>query len=160
MQTLLDKSVPHQGPRWAVWGVLILLFAVRVYAAGGFYLVAYGLGIYYLNLLIAFLSPREDPELEGPALPTTDREEFRPFQRRLPEFKFWLSLTKGCIVALLLSTTRAFDVPVFWPVLLAYWLALFCLTMRRQIRHMIKHRYIPLTNAGKPRPPKQAPSSR
>lgn len=38
-----------------------------------------------------------------------------------------------------------FDIPVFWPILLMYWLMLFVLTMKRQIRHMIKHRYLPFT---------------
>jgi Rer1 family len=36
-----------------------------------------------------------------------------------------------------------FDVPVFWPVLLLYWMALAAFTMRRQIKHMIKHKYVP-----------------
>lgn len=36
-----------------------------------------------------------------------------------------------------------FDVPVFWPILLIYFLTLFALTMRNQIAHMIKYRYIP-----------------
>lgn len=30
---------------------------------------------------------------EGPALPTKQNEEFRPFIRRLPEFKFWWVVT-------------------------------------------------------------------
>lgn len=34
-------------------------------------------------------SPQISPELEGPTLPTKGDEEFRPFVRRLPEFKFW-----------------------------------------------------------------------
>ena len=29
------------------------------------------------------------PTTEGPQLPTSANEEFRPFIRRLPEFKFW-----------------------------------------------------------------------
>jgi hypothetical protein len=60
--------------------------------------VKYTLGIYLLNLFLAFLSPKFDPALEeelaleddeGPSLPTKADEEFRPFIRRLPEFKFW-----------------------------------------------------------------------
>ena len=31
-------------------------------------------------------------EDEGPTLPTNSDDEFRPFIRRLPEFKFWLGL--------------------------------------------------------------------
>jgi hypothetical protein len=36
-------------------------------------------------------------------------------------------------------------VPVFWPILLLYWIVLFVLTMKRQIRHMIKYRYVPFS---------------
>lgn len=32
---------------------------------------------------------------------------------------------------------------MFWPILLLYFIALFFLTMKRQIKHMIKHRYVP-----------------
>lgn len=38
-----------------------------------------------------------------------------------------------------------FDVPVFWPILLLYWLSLFILTMKRQIKHMIKYKYLPFS---------------
>ena len=41
------------------------------------------------------------------------------------------------------------DVPVFWPILFLYWLALATFTLRRQIKHMIKHRYLPF-DFGKP----------
>ncbi|WVO16158.1 hypothetical protein L204_103828 [Cryptococcus depauperatus] len=72
-----------------------------------------------------------------------DDEEFRPFIRRLPEFKFWYSSTKANVIALLCTITRATDVPVYWPILLIYFLTLFGLTMRRQIQHMIKYKYVP-----------------
>jgi hypothetical protein len=55
----------------------------------GFYIITYALGIYNLNLLLGFLTPQVDPELEGPTLPSKKEDEFRPFVRRLPEFKFW-----------------------------------------------------------------------
>ena len=55
----------------------------------GFYIVSYALGIYNLNLLLGFLTPQIDPEMEGPTLPDKGSDEIRPFVRRLPEFKFW-----------------------------------------------------------------------
>lgn len=54
-----------------------------------------------LNLFLAFLTPKIDPSIGGDdgedeegekvdlGLPTKADEEFRPFIRRLPEFKFW-----------------------------------------------------------------------
>jgi hypothetical protein len=44
---------------------------------------------------------------------------------------------------------EVFDVPVFWPILLLYFFVLFFVTMKRQIKHMIKHRYVPWS-FGKP----------
>lgn len=40
---------------------------------------------------------------------------------------------------------QMFDLPVFWPILLVYFILLFALTMRRQISHMIKYKYVPWT---------------
>ena len=48
----------------------------------------YALAIFFLNLFIGFLSPVDDDE-GGPALPMMSEDEFKPFVRRLPEFKFW-----------------------------------------------------------------------
>lgn len=43
-----------------------------------------------INVILAVtLLPLHSPVDEGPALPTKQNEEFRPFIRRLPEFKFW-----------------------------------------------------------------------
>ncbi|XP_009790555.1 protein RER1A-like [Nicotiana tabacum] len=150
-QYYLDKTTPHALYRWIGTVGLALLYALRVYYVQGFYVVTYGLGIYILNLLIGFLSPLVDPELEpsdGAMLPTKGSDEFKPFIRRLPEFKFWYAITKAFCVAFVMTFFSIFDVPVFWPILLCYWVVLFILTMRRQITHMIRYKYIPF-NLGK-----------
>ncbi|KAF9895809.1 retention in endoplasmic reticulum protein 1, partial [Lobosporangium transversale] len=98
-QIILDKVTPHTPERWAFTGVVLLIYFIRVIYAQGWYIVTYALGIYLLNLFLAFLQPKFDPSLEmdmaadeveegGPMLPTRSDEEFRPFVRRLPEFKF------------------------------------------------------------------------
>ena len=140
--------------------------------------MAYSLGIYLLQLFLAFISPKFDPSLEqdegmedGTAggLPTKQDEEFRPFVRRLPEFKFWYAATRAVALAFACSWSQIFNLPVFWPVLLVYWFIIFGLTsmfrpkifspfwcvvtdmflfnftVRRQIQHMIKYRYVPFT---------------
>ncbi|KAL9266176.1 RER1A-like protein [Drosera capensis] len=146
-QHILDKSVPFILRRWIGLGAVASLYAIRVYFVQGFYIVSYALGIYVLNLLIAFLSPQVDPEIGdgGGALPVREFDEFRPFVRRLPEFKFWYSLTKAFCIAFVLTFNAVFDVPVFWPILLFYWFVLFTLTMRRQIQHMIRYKYVPFS---------------
>ena len=72
----------------------------------GWYIVTYALAIYHLNLLLAFLTPKIDPAMaqleaeedDGLELPTKQNDEFRPFIRRLPEFKFWYSATKATFI--------------------------------------------------------------
>lgn len=144
-QHYLDISAPHTVPRWLLTVAVVLIYCLRVYLINGWYIITYGLGIYVLNLLIGFLSPQADPETEGPTLPTSKDDEFRPFIRRLPEFKFWYSLTKAFCVAFLMTFFSVFNIPVFWPILLLYFIALFVLTMKRQIKHMIKYRYVPFS---------------
>lgn len=159
-QTYLDKSVPHKFHRWAGLGCLLAVFLLRVFIAQGWYIVCYALGIYLLNLFLAFLTPKFDPSLEqemrdqdmeegGDVLPTSSSnnnegdDEFRPFIRRLPEFKFWYNAARATTIAFVCSWFKFLDIPVVWQILLMYFIILFSLTMRRQIQHMIKYRYLP-----------------
>ena len=50
---------------------------------------------------------------------------------------------RAIATAMVMTLVPLFDVPVFWPILLIYFIALFALTMRNQIAHMIKYRYVP-----------------
>lgn len=144
--------------------VCLALYGLRVYIIQGWFIVTYGLGIFLLNNFIGFLSPQIDPDGAGPLLPTSTGDNFKPFSRRVPEFKFWYSSIKGVCTAFFMTFFSMFDVPVFWhsavshtkvvstpkrvnihrrPILLVYFFALFFLTMKRQIKHMIKHEYVP-----------------
>jgi len=156
-QLMLDRSTPYTSMRWVFTVLLICCFMARILFAQGWYIVTYALAIYHLNLLLAFLTPKIDPALaeldadeDGMELPTKSNEEFRPFIRRLPEFKFWYSATKATAIAFFCTFFQFFNIPVFWPILVMYFITLFCITMKRQIKHMIRYRYIPFT-WGKPK---------
>jgi len=156
-QQLLDKITPFVLYRWLSTVGLLCTFMLRIVLAQGWYIVCYAHAIYLLNLLLAFLQPKFDPSLqedlladeieeggeEMASLPSQRDDEFRPFVRRLPEWQFWLSSTRATLIALFCTFSEAFDVPVYWPILVIYFFVLFTLTMRRQIQHMIKYKYIP-----------------
>ncbi|KAI0090760.1 retrieval of early ER protein Rer1 [Irpex rosettiformis] len=155
-QQLLDKVTPFVMYRWLAMCGLLAIFMIRIILAQGWYIVCYAHAIYLLNLLLAFLQPKFDPSLqedlmadeieeggEEMSLPSQRDDEFRPFVRRLPEWQFWLSSTRATLVAILCTLSEAFDVPVYWPILVMYFFVLFALTMRRQIQHMIKYKYVP-----------------
>ena len=85
--------------------VLLMLYSLRVWLLQGFYIVTYGLGIYLLNLFIGFLQPQDDMDAsDGQRLPVGgDDEDFHPFIRRVPEFKFW------CVSTLSLCSSMSFE---------------------------------------------------
>ncbi|KAI3406467.2 hypothetical protein KGF56_000599 [Candida oxycetoniae] len=157
-QKFIDELVPYTRYRWLAFAVLILLFFTRIFLTQGWYIICYALGIYLLNLFLAFLTPKFDPSLEQEMKnetieegmeeemqqsPENGDEEFRPFIRRLPEFKFWYNATRASLLSLCLTFFSIFDIPVFWPILLMYFIVLFTLTMRKQIQHMIRYKYLP-----------------
>jgi len=136
----------------------LTLYTIRVAIVGGWYIVTYALGIYILNLLIGFLSPQVDPESEiiggdedGASLPVSGDDEYKPFIRRLPEFKFWYSIARASVLSLFCTFFPFLNIPVFWPILLIYFCALFFVTMKKQIQHMIKYKYIPFDLWKKPK---------
>ncbi|KAJ3141371.1 hypothetical protein HK100_007610 [Physocladia obscura] len=149
-QALLDATTPHWQQRWIGTAVLLFLYFVRVFVISAFYIVTYSLGIYLLNLFLAFVQPKFDPAMEAMeeggedmALPVKSDDEFKPFIRRLPEFKFWYWATRGITTAFFCTLFPIFDVPVFWPILVVYFLILLGLTMKQRIKHMIKYKYVP-----------------
>jgi hypothetical protein len=154
IQHILDRVTPFVALRWVTTSILLLLFFLRILLLQGFYIIAYGLGIFLLNQFILFLTPKQDPSLRDlddddgehvPRLPTRSTDEFRPFMRRLPEFKFWYTSFKAIVISLALTLFSIFDIPVFWPVLVIYFFTLFFLTMRQRIAHMIQYRYVPFS---------------
>ncbi|CAL9730513.1 protein Rer1p [Monosporozyma unispora] len=149
----LDKVTPHEKERWIAFGVLQVIFFLRIIYGQGWYAICYSFYIFSLNQFLAFLTPKFDmslqqeeanERLEAGGAPDEQSEEFRPFIRRLPEFKFWYNVMRGGVIALVLTFSRVTDIPVYWPILLIYFVILFALTMRRQIQHMIKYKYVPL----------------
>lgn len=156
-QMNLDRVTPYVTYRWCGFGALLFLFMVRILVAQGWYIVCYTLSIYLLSLFIQFLQPKFDVSLQDELRDESIEEgiteadqtggvddEFRPFIRRLPEFKFWHKAMIATTISLFTSFFEIFNLPVFWPILLMYFIVLFGLSMKKQILHMIKYHYVPL----------------
>lgn len=141
----LDKSTVHPTKRWLALFVLWLIVIYRVIHVKGWYVSLYCLGIFEINMVIAFLSPSIDETTDGYILPRNASEDFRPFQRKLPEYHFWLGSLIVTVVCLFTTFFRIFDLPVFWPLLLLYFILITIIMLKKKISDMIKHRYIPFT---------------
>ena len=146
--SIKDKIIIYKAERWGVVGVLAIIYFSRMFRTKGFYALTYCIGIHFLNSFIGFISPLEDPEEEGlnngdSYLPQKSNEEFRPFQRKVKEYAFWSMMFWTFLFAIPMTFFEAFNIPVFWPLLLVYFILIFFLIMRRQIKHMIKYKYLP-----------------
>ena len=143
-----DKIIIYIFERWMVTFILLILYVIRVVLNRGYACLTYCIGIHILNSFIGFISPLEDPEdydlnSDDSFLPQKNNEEFKPFQRKVKEYTFWGQITGTIFVAIILTFSRAFDIPVFWPLLVFYFILIFTLVMKRQIQHMIKYHYLP-----------------
>ena len=148
-----DKIIIYRLERWLVVAILALIYIIRMVITQGYYCLTYCICIHFLNSFIGFISPLEDPEEydlnNGDSfLPQKNNEEFKPFQRKVKEYTFLSMIFWTLILSIPMTFFKAFDIPVFWPLLLVYFILIFFLVMRRQIQHMIKYHYLPW-DAGK-----------
>ncbi|CRG99237.1 protein RER1, putative [Plasmodium relictum] len=165
----IDKTTLYLKTRWFLLLILLIIYILRVYYVTGFYVVSYALSIFLLNLFLRFLTPHNIEEIyeqyenenNGLLLPMKqtnepknennldDKKEFRPFLRKLNEFKFWLYSTRAVLISILCTFFPFLDIPVFWPLLLFYFICLFLATMKQQIKNMIKFKYLPFNTSTK-----------
>ena len=146
--SIRDKIIAYKAIRWGAILLLAIIYLFRMFYKKGYYALTYCIGIHFLNSFIGFISPLDDPEEddlgEGDSyLPQKSSEEFRPFQRKVKEYSFWSIMFWTFVVAIPMTFFEAFNIPVFWPLLLIYFILIFFLIMKRQIKHMIKYKYLP-----------------
>ena len=146
--SIKDKIIIYKAERWGIVALLAVLYFIRMFRTKGYYALTYCIGIHFLNSFIGFISPLDDPEEDqlnngDSYLPQKNNEEFRPFQRKVKEYSFWSMMFWTFIMAIPMTFFEAFNIPVFWPLLLVYFILIFFLIMRRQIKHMIKYNYLP-----------------
>ena len=152
LELIKDKTIIYKFHRWIFVLILLLIYLIRVIKTKGYYALTYCIGIHFLNSFIGFISPLEDPEdnlnEDNSFLPQKNNEEFKPFHRKVKEYQFWNVIFFTLFISIFLTFFDCFDIPVFWPLLLVYFILIFLLTMRNQIKHMIKYNYLPW-DAGK-----------
>ena len=118
-------------------------------------MIAYLLGLFYLNNIMLYLAPAEDPEeLEFNAmragrnpgegiLPSREQDEYKGFQRKLHEMDFWKEMMSATMLASFASCFQAADIEIYWPLLLFYFIFMTTFLCRYKIEHMIRYKYVP-----------------
>ena len=131
---------------------MLVFFLFRMYVKRGYAVLAYLLGLFYLNNIMLFLAPAEDPEELAfrsggdSVLPTREEEEpseYKGFQRKLQEMDFWQEMMSATTLAAFFSCFECADLEIYWPLLLFYFIFMTTFLCRYKIEHMIRYRYIP-----------------
>lgn len=149
-QVYLDRLVPQTEVRWGISSIIFLMYCIRIWKTEAFYLITYCLGIYLLHALILFLTPRGDsiPDPfenveDDDYVPEAIDNEFKPFIRNLPEFNFWMFVTKILLLALGGTYFDILDIPVYTPILVIYFIFMVAFTTKPLLAHMKKYNYNP-----------------
>ena len=127
-------------------------FINRIIQVNGYYSIVYVLSVFILQKLIEFCTPLGIPnileenedgddvefELEG-ILPSNVSD--KPMLRSLNEFKLWQIISLVVILSIASTYFEIFNFPVFWPLLLIYFLWLAVSTMKKLKKHQKKYKY-------------------
>jgi len=146
----IDRYIIFKTERWIFTALLSVLYLLRVLISGGFYVISYVLGLYILHAFVRFVTPLGLPDIEedeeekmGEELPIFGQTpgDSKPLIRSVSEFKFWQGITIALLLSNVLISSEAFDLPVYWPFLLGYFVFLVGMTARKHMRHMEKYGY-------------------
>ncbi|KAH9411008.1 rer1 protein [Ordospora pajunii] len=152
-QVYLDRLASRPDIRWSITWIIFVLYCIRIWMTNAFYLVTYCMGIYLLHAIILFLTPKgemiPDPfeNVDDDYVPEKIDNEFKPFVRNLPEFEFWIFVTKTLGTALFGTFFTILDIPVYTPILVGYFIFMVVYTARRLISHMKKYNYNPFVQS-------------
>ncbi|EJW04654.1 hypothetical protein EDEG_01145 [Edhazardia aedis USNM 41457] len=154
IQIYLDKLAPMKKERWVFLILFMILYFLRIIVIQQFFLITYCVSIYLLHGLIEFLTPKEenipDPfdNFEDDVYEqTTLDDEYRPFIRRMPEYKFWMFCMQLIGTAFMCTFFDFLDIPVYVPILIFYFIVIAALTAKNMHRHMKKYKYNPFFKA-------------
>ena len=149
----IDRFVLYPRLRWLVLAALFGTFMARVVSLQGFFAAAYLLGFFYLQNLILFVTPNDIPTIQeedqdGDSFEIPEGVNFergqdasKPVIRKLGEFSLWKKLVLGTFVAYLSTYFKVLDLPVFWPLLLFYFIFIVFSVVLKQYQHMNKYGY-------------------
>lgn len=150
----IDKLAVHRRMRWGAFALVFTAFSYRMVSLDGYYAAMYLLGFYIIQNLIQYITPSELPTIQEeeemgaavydiPESVTVNRSDdnSKPILRKLGEFKLWKKIFLAASICFLATFVEALDVPVFWPILLFYFLFVLVSVVARQYQHMRRYGY-------------------
>lgn len=156
----IDKYIFFIKSRWIFTLFAFSFYIYRIITFGGFYFISYAMGLFLLQLTVQFFQPLGFPSIDDdfmdgdvygdlPIGGQGGNEESKPLIRSVSEFKFWQNVTICICIAIFCSFFRIFDLPVYWPFLLFFFLVLMVRTAKKMLQHMNRFNYGFFYSSGK-----------
>ena len=160
----LSSVEKYKYQRWVLFFGLEAVLIIRMILYRGFYVVGYIEGLTLLNLFFESIysntstngegegideDVNEVPlhtikDIEAPPSPILDQSNNET--ELSGDVRLWYAFMITVIISLIAVMIPALDIPVFWPLLLIYFLAIFILTMREPLWIMLTKRYTPMNH--------------
>ena len=149
----IDRLIVYRSQRWISFAVVLSLFILKMILLSAYFAVAYILGFYIMHNFILYLTPSTLPSIQDeeeaeenvyeiPEVVLEHNEDSsKPIVRKLGEFKLWKKLFFATSLCLSLTFFKIFDFPVFWQILLLYFIFIMTTIILRQRAHMKKYGY-------------------
>ncbi|KAJ6237212.1 protein rer1 [Anaeramoeba flamelloides] len=145
-QHVIDFLKPELEFRWISLMFLLTFYLFRVFYLRKFYLVTYILGIFLLQTLVLFITPTRLVRKEAnksPLLPKVNNIDTKPFIGKLSEFQLFIRFFQAVLISLICTFIPFLDFDVSWVVLFSFFLLLVVITLRQEIKKMVKYNYFP-----------------
>lgn len=147
-QFMMNKLSPHPKIRWVCFAALASLYIIKAIMTQTHAVITYCAAVYLLHAFILFATPKDqnipeifDTENEDDYKPSNISNDFEPYVRKLPEYSFWLFSLQIVSLAFFLTLFDFTDITVFTPVLVIYFIFIFCMTIYKLLMHSRKYKY-------------------
>ncbi|KAI5169456.1 hypothetical protein PAEPH01_0730 [Pancytospora epiphaga] len=153
-QLMVDKLSPLPWARWTIFLFCLIVYLAKTLSTGTHHIITYVVGVYLFHGFILFATPKSDNipdpfEVEEEAddenvyAPIDIDNSLRPFVRNMPEYKYWVFSMKVLLISFLLTLTSITDIPVYAPILVAYFIFMVVATIFKLWQHCNKYNYSP-----------------
>ena len=137
VESYLDKLKPFRFSRWSCALILIIAFAYRIVMLRSFYLVAYVYIIIVLNQLSLYLKSDDlNANNSVDILPLKSDDQFQAVPLFI-EINCWYTMFLWALISIACTFCDILNVPVYWPILLAYVIFLFVFTLIQHVRRKL-----------------------
>ena len=140
---IIDSTLPFAKLRWLFTLILIIIYFYRCFGMS-YDVITYLIGFYIFQIMINYFTPKGLIEVEEEAEPLCESFEYgedKPLVSEMSEFQVWERVSSAFMLGICCTLFKAFQIDVFFPLLMIYFVILICYTIHKIVTKMKKYGY-------------------